>query len=420
MAISSDNKKSTKYSMAKFCSPSKSKLTSSCFRKNLLHEVVDIWNKKYPKKKISKSSDPKKIVSNLRKYSEDTPCQEEHCLLKNNFFRRHILGKPKFLEIQHDTFIPEMPQSWLENPKAWLSTTDIRDVLLQYEFKHPEFEFLGPTPIDFDYKFDAGGFGKQRCVSEEFCNIDIKKLYQNGKRHIGMVFNLDPHDMPGSHWVSAFVNLNNGGIFYFDSVGKFPGQEIQDLMFRIRNQGNQLLYDGFIPVKQWNTRYNVPVKFRNPSHQEYLEHRDNIDRDELVFIDSEPPPYLEDMLLLVKNKKSNADQKGGKLKKIIHRIRGVQEGGLVIETPKKDRHQIKHMDKEAEICGFRMFWNDKSMQRENTECGMYAIHFIHSLLSGKHFEEYTDTILRDGDLNEMRTTYYRPYIEAPDGSQDDV
>lgn len=407
--------------MAKFCSPSKSHSKKSCFSKNILQEVVSIWNNKFPKKKIPKNLSTHETVLRLRKLAKDTPCQEEYCLLKNKFFKKYILGKPKFLEIEHDTFIPEMPASWLQNPKAWLSTTDIREVLLQYEFKHPEFEFLGPTPIDFDHRFDSGGFGRKRCVSDEFCKIDISKLYKDGKRYIGMVFNLDPHDMPGSHWVSAFVNLYNGGIFYFDSVGKFPGQEVQDLMFRIRNQGNELLYNNSIPVKGWNDRYNIPVKFRNPSHNEYLEHRDNIDRDELVFIDTEAPPFLEDMLLLVKNKKGTpGSQKGGKLKKIVHRIRGIQEGGLVIETPVKERHRLKHMEKEAEICGFRMFWNDTPMQKENTECGMYAIHFIHSLLEGKQFEEYTDIILRDGDLNEMRSTYYRPNIEQlRDNSEDD-
>ena len=75
----------------------------------------------------------------------------------------------------------------------------------------------------------------------ELCKLDLEQLYKNGKRRLGIVFNLDPHDMPGSHWVSLFVNMNNGGIYFYDSVGKFPNKEISDLMFRIRSQGNELI-----------------------------------------------------------------------------------------------------------------------------------------------------------------------------------
>lgn len=394
--------------MAKFCAPSKDQSKESCFNYESLKKVVSEWNKKYPQKKIKKTNS-REIVKELSKFSKDTPCQEEFCLLKNNFFRKHIIGKPEFLEIEHDTFIPEMPKDWNQNPKAWLSTTDIREVLLQYEFKFPEFEFLGPTPIDFDYRLDVGGHSKKRCVSNEFCDLNLSDLYKNGKRKVGMVFNLDPHDMPGSHWVSAFIDLDNGGVFFFDSVGKFPCSEIQELMFRIRKQGNDLLYNGTIPIKKWDTRYNIPVKFRTPSTNEYIDNRDYIEKDELLFVEDMTPPFLEDMILLIKNK--NAGQRGGKLKKIIHRIKGVQEGGLLIESPVKHRNR-EEFDKEGDVCGFRMFWNDTPMQKENTECGMYAIHFIQSLLKGVAFEDYTNNILRDGDLNDMRSIFYRPYIDS--------
>ena len=394
--------------MAKFCAPSKDHSKESCFNQDSLKRIVLEWNRKNPTKQIKKTKSTE-IVKELGKLSRDTPCDEEYCLLKNNFFRKHIIGKPQFLEIEHDTFVPEMPKDWKKDPKAWLSTTDIREVLLQYEFKYPEFEFLGPTPIDFDHQLERSGYSKPRCVSDEFCKIDLAELYKQGKRKIGMVFNLDPHDMPGSHWVSAFVNLDNGGIFYFDSVGKFPCREIQDLMFRIRKQGNDLLYNGTIPIKKWNTKYNIPVKFRSPSSNEYLDNQSYIEKEELLFVEDTIPPFLEDMILLVKNNKTS--QKGGKLKKIIHRIKGVQEGGLLIESPIKKRNR-EHLDKEGDVCGFRMFWNDTPMQKENTECGMYSIHFIQSLLEGVDFEDYTNNILRDGDLNEMRSVFYRPYIDS--------
>ena len=78
-----------------------------------------------------------------------------------------------------------------------------------------------------------------------------------GNEKLGVVFNLDPHDMPGSHWVSMFVNMDNGGIYFFDSVGKFPGDEISNLMFRIREQGNKLLKNGVIDFDEFQDTHQI-------------------------------------------------------------------------------------------------------------------------------------------------------------------
>ena len=92
---------------------------------------------------------------------------------------------------------------------------------------------------------------------DELCGLDLETLYRNGKRKLGVVFNLDPHDMPGSHWVSMFVNMDNGGIYFFDSVGKFPGDEISNLMFRIREQGNKLLKNGVIDFDEFQDTHQI-------------------------------------------------------------------------------------------------------------------------------------------------------------------
>ena len=42
--------------------------------------------------------------------------------------------------------------SWESNPKEWLSSDEILEVMKQYEHSHPEFVFLGPSPIDFEKK----------------------------------------------------------------------------------------------------------------------------------------------------------------------------------------------------------------------------------------------------------------------------
>ncbi len=49
-----------------------------------------------------------------------------------------------------DTFAPEAPTSWNHDPHEWLTSDDIEIVMRQYEDKFPAFEFLGPSPIDYN------------------------------------------------------------------------------------------------------------------------------------------------------------------------------------------------------------------------------------------------------------------------------
>ena len=44
---------------------------------------------------------------------------------------------------------PAQPESWKDDPDAWLDTNNIQDVMKQYEVSHPKFKFFGAVPIDF-------------------------------------------------------------------------------------------------------------------------------------------------------------------------------------------------------------------------------------------------------------------------------
>ena len=43
-----------------------------------------------------------------------------------------------------------MPESWKKKPNEWLSSVDITKVMKQYGSAYRDFEFLGPSPIDYD------------------------------------------------------------------------------------------------------------------------------------------------------------------------------------------------------------------------------------------------------------------------------
>jgi hypothetical protein len=63
---------------------------------------------------------------------------------------------------------------------------------------------------------------------------------KNGKTKIGIVFNTDPHYKGGSHWISLFINIKKGTIFFFDSAGDKIPKQIMKLVEKITEQGKQL------------------------------------------------------------------------------------------------------------------------------------------------------------------------------------
>lgn len=101
-----------------------------------------------------------------------------------------------------DSFAPVSPPEWKKNPHEWLSSIDINDVMKQYEKAYNSFDFIGPSPIDFDTRKMYG-----ECVWDELCNFNLKEQIKNGKTKIGIIFNTDPHNKSGQHWISMFINI---------------------------------------------------------------------------------------------------------------------------------------------------------------------------------------------------------------------
>jgi Ulp1 family protease len=80
------------------------------------------------------------------------------------------------------------------------------------------------------------------------------KHVKNGKQKIGIVFNTDPHDKPGEHWVSMFIDVRAKVIFFFDSTGDKPQRRIRTFMKMVKEQGDA----NGIPFKEY---------MNNVSHQ---------------------------------------------------------------------------------------------------------------------------------------------------------
>jgi len=199
----------------------------TCYTDKNLYKLRDLWNARHPDVQIM-TNDSKEIHKTLTKYMSDV-CSKESCWLKQNFMDNKTKNELT------ESFAPESPEEWKKNPNEWLSSVDIMKVMKQYERAYKCFDFIGPSPIDFDTKMLYG-----ECVWDELCNFNLSEQIKKGKTKIGIIFNTDPHNKPGQHWISMFVNIKKKKIFFFDSVGDKAPKEIMLLINRIIKQGKKL------------------------------------------------------------------------------------------------------------------------------------------------------------------------------------
>jgi len=277
------------------CAPSKTYKDGSCFTLKSLKKIAESYNIKNPISKIKISDDKEALVKELENRMKDT-CSDQTCWLRTDFVKAM-----NDEEIENNTFRPTGP----DNKKEWLSTTDINNVVSQYQEKFKDFLFLGAVPADF-LELEVLGIK----------DLDFHELNKEGKNKIGMVINLDESWKSGSHWVALYANLDKNQIYYFDSFGKKP--------------------------------YKRTKKFINK-----------------IFT------------YMYKNKyKKNP------------RINDIIKGG-------------------ASIKDFDVKYNSKQHQFNNTECGVYSMNFIIRLVRGETFDEITNNITKDAEMNKCRDSYFR-------------
>jgi len=197
------------------CSPKKGEdaLPFTCYTSSALNKIKNVWNERHPDEKI-KSTKPREIWEQLRLHMSDT-CNSESCWLRHQCIKhdidRNLLG---------DMFAPVSPEKWKINPNEWLTTVDIQKVMKQWEKANPTFRFLGPSPINYDTHIMYN-----ECVWEDICKFDLVETIKKGIKNVGIIFNLDKHTEPGSHWVAIYIDINKEEIYYFDSYGdKIPSQ----------------------------------------------------------------------------------------------------------------------------------------------------------------------------------------------------
>ena len=135
----------------------------TCYNDENLLKIREMWNSRHPDAKIESTASYdiwKKIKQNMHNV-----CNNESCWIKQ------MVNDTKInKEIISYTFAPPSPKEWIKNPNEWLSSLDIISVMKQYEKAYSCFEFIGPSPIDFDTRMMY-----DKCVWPELCNFKIEK-----------------------------------------------------------------------------------------------------------------------------------------------------------------------------------------------------------------------------------------------------
>ena len=218
------------------CSPNPNKKNFTCYSDNALIKMKKLWNARHPRNKIT-SNKSKEIWHQLRE-NMSSSCDRESCWLRSKFMEGKLDS-----ELLNYTFAPKSPKIWKTD--EWLSSLDIEAVMKQYEKYYKCFEFLGPSPIDFDHHKLYG-----ECVWEELCKLNISDMIKRNKNKIGIILNTDPHYKDGEHWISLFINIKKKYIIYFDSNGNPPPNEVKELITKITKQGKQIGIDFYVLINK--------------------------------------------------------------------------------------------------------------------------------------------------------------------------
>jgi len=294
----------------KKCAPSKKFTDGSCFTIDSLKLIANEYNKINTKNLIKISDNKTDMVNQISKAFSKS-CSNQTCWLRTD-----VVKKIKNDDIHDNTFRPTGPSIGYD----WLSTTNINDVVNQYEELHKDFVFLGALPNDF-----------QELPILGLNDIDFDDFIKDGKTKIGLVINLDTHDKTGSHWVALYTDLMEKQLYYFDSLGNKPG-------FRIRKFNNKIL--DYMYKKKYNKNLEI-----------------------------------------------------GKI------IKGIRH-----KKNKSSKYTTLLNDK---LNDFDIRYNSIQHQKENSECGVYSINFIIRSVKGETFDEITQNITTDNEINECRKKYFR-------------
>lgn len=266
------------------CSLKNSHKDSTCLDDRLLIKIGNILNE-YHEANIKIENAREELHQDIsNKLSEMSNCNSEKCWLTIQELIRHLSQEE--LSLFKESFKPKKPSEWNKDPNTWLTTTQLELILDQLKNKYRDFYHYGALPMDFEK------IKNNSCISGDLCQINLQSHFNNKENKLGIIFNLDDHDEPGSHWTAMYIELlpccrKVPSIYYFDSVGSRPPKEIKVLVNKLQEQyhfinGNTMdfLYND-IQHQQKNTECGIyclhflETMLKGKNFKQYIKNKNN-------------------------------------------------------------------------------------------------------------------------------------------------
>ena len=182
-----------------------------------IERLRTVYNKEHPKESPVPKGTPEEMWTNIQHRLQDKCSTGAAECIVSSLMQR-----------------PRAPKQWTVNRYEWLSSDDIDHVEKNYMELFPKYYFVGCIPIDFDLKSETS-----ECIVSSLCEMKLTELSKKYDQ-IGIIFNTDPHDGPGEHWIALFCDIREEleypRITYFDSYAHVPEKEIKRLMKRWKEQ----------------------------------------------------------------------------------------------------------------------------------------------------------------------------------------
>jgi len=221
----------------KYCAPGTyDSKNDTCFTDQQVRQIAEGYNAYIFKNKLSPGnlsnkrggkgpivtlieikSDKKYLLNELRERFHNVCNGSDLCLSKQEFMNNIVSSE--YEKIVSTSFRPEGP----EKAREWLSTSDIDQVMKQYENVYKDFKFMGAVPSD--------------CSDVSYCALSTTNydaLIKKGIKRVGIIFNHDKHNQNGSHWVGTFIDLSKAKFYYCDSTGSKPVAGIKRFVESVR------------------------------------------------------------------------------------------------------------------------------------------------------------------------------------------
>jgi hypothetical protein len=246
-------------------------VANSCLPYESLVLIAQLFNKKHPNDPITifKTKNAMFRALNERMSKKGCDAHDEVCWIDRSLAFKKQTNRnddnddddrgdeaSQLLQNLSNNFKPPKPSSWKRNKNQWLTNVDIAQVVDQYDAANPHFRFMGVFPIDFEKLVEKPSSSSRHrprektrtCISQEVCALRLARAKAEGIDQLGFVFNTDPHDRDGQHWIALFVCTNesnpNFGVFFYDSIGAPPPKEIESLVNRLLKECKAMGVDG--------------------------------------------------------------------------------------------------------------------------------------------------------------------------------